>query len=430
MALSSLSIMGNSIRLNPPTVVTASPIATNWSLACSWLGSNVKGTLAGVITAGKMTVTGQTSTNASFNGNYVYGGLMLNDAATPAITSDYSGLFDGSDAIKYTIYASSTNYYARIDLPLPFTMKKLYHNCPTTSTSIGVVFKGSNDYGNTWTTVATHTMTHLNRDTANVPTILSTGQFTSFMWEFTNNLATNAQLWVIDFVGDFYAPTITKTTILRPYFYYNFESTADQVLGSANSALTGYGVWQMNKPRNGILSLFSDGALSTTRYAKVTKGDWSFATFYGYTISFWLFLSSSFGNYQYKAFECGISNNLSLSLRADTVTMGNHIAKISDQGTGVNISPNIWVHFVLTVTGTADAGGADQCKLYVNSVLSDSFTGTSVYNANPWTIYLGRGGTNTVWRSLPGYMDDFRLYNVVVNQTEVNALYNGTVQYY
>ena len=221
MALSSLTIFGNYVQLNSPFALVPS---TDWNLAASWLGSNVKGSFSGVITYLKMTVSAATSPNLSFNGIYFYNGVIYDTSATPVLTTDYSGIFDGSDAIKYTIPASSTNCWVSIDLPLAFTMKKLYHNCPATSTSIGVVFKGSNDNGATWTTVATHTMTHTNKDTANVPTILSSDTFKTFKWEFTNNLASDAQIWVLDFVGDFYPNSVNSVLASNKILRHEFST--------------------------------------------------------------------------------------------------------------------------------------------------------------------------------------------------------------
>ncbi|MFO0414879.1 MAG: hypothetical protein ACK50E_04445 [Bacteroidota bacterium] len=202
MALSCLSVISNNqLIINP--VATVAPLVSNWTLASSWLGGNIKGNYGGTISSTQMTVTGASISN--FNGNYTYtNGTMYLDG-TSTITTNYSGIFDGSDANKYGIPA---NGFCTITLTMPVKaqVKKIYHNCPTTATTITLVLRGSKDNGITWVGVASTTLSNTNRDSANVPTTLaSTDKFNMFKWELTNMTATPTSIWVLDFVCDFYA---------------------------------------------------------------------------------------------------------------------------------------------------------------------------------------------------------------------------------
>jgi predicted negative regulator of RcsB-dependent stress response len=82
-------------------------------------------------------------------------------------------------------------------------------------------------------------------------------------------------------------------------------------------------------------------------------------------------------------------------------------------------SPGTWTDLAGTYDGTTT-------KLYVNGVIaaSASFNGT-LPNASPGGIYLGNaptgGGTGTNYYA--GWLDEFRLYDRSLNQTEVQALY-------
>ena len=201
--LSSLTVINN----NATSIYVSSSvvIASNWTIGCSWWGSTIITTLGGVISATKMTVTGKTGIYAPFNGDYLYSGYIYDTTSLSANTSNFSGVWDGMDGgYQYQIPGQNAACWVRIDMPLPAVIKKLYHNCPATTTNVSVMISGSNNMGGTWTTVASYTMTGSNRDALTVPTIFSTTPFKSLRWNFANNLTTTAQIWTLDFQGDFY----------------------------------------------------------------------------------------------------------------------------------------------------------------------------------------------------------------------------------
>lgn len=84
------------------------------------------------------------------------------------------------------------------------------------------------------------------------------------------------------------------------------------------------------------------------------------------------------------------------------------------------IEKNKWYHF--TFTHSATSGG----KLYVNGQLVNSNTtaGTICNSTNP--IYIGAEVTNgTLWRFFNGKIDDIRIYNRVLTQSEIDYLANN-----
>jgi hypothetical protein len=76
-----------------------------------------------------------------------------------------------------------------------------------------------------------------------------------------------------------------------------------------------------------------------------------------------------------------------------------------------------WYHFTFTHSSTA--GG----KLYINGQLVNSNTKTGVICNSTNPIYIGAEVTNgTLWRFFNGKIDDIRIYNRVLTQTEIDYL--------
>jgi len=103
---------------------------------------------------------------------------------------------------------------------------------------------------------------------------------------------------------------------------------------------------------------------------------------------------------------------------------GNNIAYAGGVGEGVDDVPAItngWHHFV----AVTDASGAKfGTALYVDGVIRSVNTAKAVLAAGTSNLYIGEnpGALNRQWK---GGIDDVALWNRVLTQDEVSALYNG-----
>lgn len=158
---------------------------------------------------------------------------MFNSSGS--LTNNYNGIFNGSNINTYVIPGSSNYCVMQIDMPLSVTIKQIYHDCSSGSTDVSLCVKGSNNGGYTWTNIIdSHVITNSNKTTANTPTINSTNCFSTIRIEMTNKLSTNALIYFLDFVGDFYniSPTlVTPTSLIASGMYL--------IGDSANTDLTG-----------------------------------------------------------------------------------------------------------------------------------------------------------------------------------------------
>ncbi len=89
--------------------------------------------------------------------------------------------------------------------------------------------------------------------------------------------------------------------------------------------------------------------------------------------------------------------------------------------TGTNLNLNNWVHIVLTFDGTS-------CKQYINGVLSDTqpANGLTLNTAGNSGISIGVSDqANGHWGPFDGKIDDIRVYNRALSQSEITYLANN-----
>jgi Concanavalin A-like lectin/glucanases superfamily len=82
--------------------------------------------------------------------------------------------------------------------------------------------------------------------------------------------------------------------------------------------------------------------------------------------------------------------------------------------TSQTISPNTWYHVVATADGT-------NLKMYLNGVLSNQNAQTAATTDTTDVLFIGNNGSNN---NLQGRMDDVRVYNRVLSDSEIVQLYN------
>jgi hypothetical protein len=202
MSFSGLLSLSSNVKSTKKANIIVLPLQSNWSLACGWLGGTVIGTYDGVIDQSKMTVTN--AAIPAFIGDYTFTNGTMYNLNTGTLTTDYFGILGGPDRIRYKI---PPNAFCTITytMPVKVQIKKIYHFGTFVTTNVACVVRGSKDGGITWTDIASLSLTHLNNDKANVPTISSTDNFNMIKWDLTNTLGTATSIYHLDFVGDFYA---------------------------------------------------------------------------------------------------------------------------------------------------------------------------------------------------------------------------------
>ena len=144
------------------------------------------------------------------------------------------------------------------------------------------------------------------------------------------------------------------------------------------------------------------------------------------SISFW-FNTSDLTEYQT---IIGLTNSLlnDPSIQFDLDSSGNLLISISlpSQWSLINLNTpvliNTWNHLCLTIDENFNA------RCYLNGIFSESVQGTNDFQTSFTTFILGGSGDSA--RSFIGYIDEFCVYNRVLNQSEVTSLYNlNTIGY-
>jgi len=83
----------------------------------------------------------------------------------------------------------------------------------------------------------------------------------------------------------------------------------------------------------------------------------------------------------------------------------------------------VWTHVVATFNAASTAWSPDNCKIYVNGVLTPG-TNASVGNLNVVGNEITLGATHEGKRGFTGQISNFKLYSVALEASEVRKLYN------
>jgi len=228
-----------------------------------------------------------------------------------------------------------------------------------------------------------------------------------------------------------------------PTIHYTFDtdgtnsgslgSSADITLGTTTTTTTEkyIGAGSVQVPEN---------AVSPHQGAGVPQIDYNTGTT-GTTISFWAnFGTGSWSGtrYIYTSQAQPIPGYAEFN-RADSLILNSHSqVRYFGQGTGsgyngyggtlVNLGKSVnqgnWHHFVITCSGGALPRTV---SIYLDNVLLTSSLQTSGLADN--TVQrLWLGGCyygSTVYHGMNGYIDDFRIYDVVLNATDIGSIYNN-----
>lgn len=183
---------------------------------------------------------------------------------------------------------------------------------------------------------------------------------------------------------------------------YRLEGNALDESGNYNGTVTSltYGLGRFG--RGGVFNGSS------------TRINTSFANFAstGVTLSMWVNITTH-KNYNYLA---TFYENNSINIYCDsigTISLGGSI-------TSGAYTAGQWLHVVATIT----SGGL--ATLYVNGVSIGTFTSTTWFSDTNKNDVIGceNGALNTYSQYLNGLIDQFRVFNKALTQSEVTALYN------
>ena len=241
---------------------------------------------------------------------------------------------------------------------------------------------------------------------------------------------------VYDGTGYFFCQTINNPINNSLSVYFPFESTDVSGTTLTNRANSSYNAILYNgaslsttvyKLGSSSLSLTA----SSSQYAQISNFT---STTNGLTFAFW-YKSNGSGVWS-RIFDFGNgSANENIFVTANSggnnlqcgYYYGSSGTSYSSTLSDINYNDNVWRHVVWTLTYATTGSATSTWNVYVNgvnksSVSTNAYPTTSVTRANS---YIGRSG----WAAdayYNGNIDEFRIYDTVLNATDVTALYNNT----
>ena len=181
------------------------------------------------------------------------------------------------------------------------------------------------------------------------------------------------------------------------------------IVGPTNMAL------DISTVRIGTASL-KQASTTTGSYFNITSSTALPPNQNGYTVSNWLYLTSTNAGMIWTFILQSSANAIRLCLYANT-TIFIYLGPTSFN-TGITLSSilNTWVHFTVVMTPSSNT------SFYMNSTLicSTSSLPYSSFNITSAIILGDYNGTQGV----VGYVDDFRYYDGVLNSSQIQVLYN------
>ena len=110
-------------------------------------------------------------------------------------------------------------------------------------------------------------------------------------------------------------------------------------------------------------------------------------------------------------------------LSANTTGLYFYYAKGSFFQTTTKPSLNEWHHLVLTYS----YGSINECKFYVDGILTNTFTTTQLLVSNTGNVTIGSLGSELIdFNTVDGQMDDILIINRAISACEVTQLFNST----
>ena len=199
--------------------------------------------------------------------------------------------------------------------------------------------------------------------------------------------------------------SITPTNLV---LWYQFE-------GNLNNSGTGTGLNGTGTPSLSS-SVFKYGTQSLNLSTVVSLPTMNFRFASGASFSFWVYPISNTSSWHIASFSNG-TNTFDINWQSNNISL-RILTPVFGESLHSGIFANTWSHIVVTMTFSS--GSTSTWKCYKDSVHQYTFTSNRPYF--PTANYT----TNT-FGGMSGNLDDFRVFNSVLSQTEINNLYNNNV---
>lgn len=220
----------------------------------------------------------------------------------------------------------------------------------------------------------------------------------------------------------------------NPIAHYNFNNSLNDETGN----------WNLS-PSSGFTPIFETGQDGTANSAIAGFGaeDFlttvdNFAPFNGSadrTVTAWVKLPIAAAGKNLAVLGLGNNdNNLEKftfgTIAANSQTESRNRVEVKGNGkTGnVNLAVDTWVHIAITYTSV----GSSTFKLYVNGVLDVEKTINNPINTGESALLIGNdytlnGTTGLRERGWPGAIDDVRIFDTVLTEAQITAIYSSTL---
>ena len=221
--------------------------------------------------------------------------------------------------------------------------------------------------------------------------------------------ATNAAGTTLSAVGNFIT-TATPVAVV-PIAEYSFNNTYNNVNGNtpfASNTGTSFVTGRDGVTANGALNINNTGATATITglpYGNAAR-----------TISFWAKTNVLIGGAYNMTFSYGQGSDSN----AFGASFGNIVCELFGYANNVSVNSsntnNTWYHFVYVYDGTS-------AKIYKNGVLLTTVAKTwnTINNSNIFKLGIGVGNEYL----FNGAIDDLKIYNVALTDTQVTSLYTN-----
>lgn len=257
------------------------------------------------------------------------------------------------------------------------------------------------------------------------------GSFTSSISGLTPNTTYYVRAYATNSAGTSYGNEITFTTIVDVttglIAFYPFNGNANDDSGNGNNGVVN-GAVSLTTDRNGNQNAAYSFPGSSSAFININQNS-SFANFTdGLTLSVWYLSNISSSSGRVIALgntdACNIGFHVSGFPNTGAVLIGSNCIGYGNWSNAINNqSTNTWNHLVFTVNLSNN-----QWKIFHNGQNVVSGTSTSSIslplNLSSFPFNIGRK-TVSAFDSWNGKVDDVRIYNRALNQSEVSYLFNN-----
>ena len=228
---------------------------------------------------------------------------------------------------------------------------------------------------------------------------------------------------------------------------YEFEDDASGGVITCTGDSSYNGQWK-NDSGNNIDGVYDTGKFGNAagkfsdNNTYIDLSNYKFDTTNGITVSCWIKIDSNLNNNnRLHGIICKNTNsaeNSAFSLYFDPRSVDSksnciYVNQYKDSsGNGVkfnlqstaNQNDGTWIHICFTWDGSTDSNA---CKLYINNALNATCTSSEAGNESSVATHIGANGASAYFE---GLLDQVRIFNKALTDSEVNAVYNEGAKKY